>query len=116
MTEPAKQHIRADPDPDTGASGSANVSARQQARPGVVGRREHRPSHYRAFHVSDVDPEFVDCANVMVRRNATRSKGAVDGPRGAEDEAEPAGYVAGHNAGLQSLRLSGRSECYDPAR
>src|SRR5215813_6441844 len=110
----AKQHIRADP--DTGASGSANVGARQQTRPGVVGRREHHPSHYCALHVSDIDPEFVDCANIMLRSSATRSKGAVDGPRGAEDEAEPTGYIAGHNAGLQSLRLSGRSERYDAAR
>ena len=36
----------------------------------------------------------------MLRSHAIRSKGAVDGPRGAEDEAEPAGYARGsYNAG-----------------
>jgi len=110
ITEAAKQHIRADPDPNAGASGSANVSARQQPRPGVVGRREHRPSHNRALHVSNIDPEFADRANVMLRSYAIGSKGAVDGPRRAEDEAEPAGDVASHNTGLHRLRLGGRSE------
>ena len=66
-----------------------------------------------APRVSNIDPEFVDCANIMLWSNAIRSKGAVDSPRGAEDEAEPAGYVAGHNTGLHGWRLSGRSERQD---
>src|SRR6516164_11242793 len=43
----------------------------------------------------------------MLRSDPAGSKGAVDRPRGAEDEAEPAGYVAGHNASLHSAGMTG---------
>src|SRR5262245_7751630 len=45
----------------------APTSARQQTRPGIVGRRKHRPSHYCALHVSYIDPKLLIVPNIMLR-------------------------------------------------
>src|SRR3984893_12257561 len=113
----AHQHIGADADPDGGAGGGADISARQRARPGIGGRREHGPNHHRTLHIADIDAELVDRPNIMLRGAAApRSKGAVDRPRGSADEAKAAGYVAVENAALPGLRWRRRSQSQGAAR
>src|SRR5690348_5696960 len=79
--------------------------AGQRAWPRIGGRREHRPDDHRALHIADIDAELVDRAAIVLRGAAPRSKGAVDRPRGSEDETKAAGYVAVQNTGLHGLRV-----------
>jgi hypothetical protein len=101
----ADQHIGAESDRDCRAPCRAGICPGQRARCRISGRCDHRPNNHPALQIADIDTEFIDGPDIVLWRASRRRKGAVDRPRGAEDEAKAAGYIAGEHPDLQTLCL-----------